>query len=56
MTDEAQRAAWALQQFQSFVDHWTAPATRQYLKADIQHVKDTIRAINRMTVRKWLGK
>lgn len=45
MTDQTQRTVWALQQFQSFVDRWTAPAMQEFLQDDILHVKDCIRLI-----------
>ena len=45
MTDPAQRTAWAIDQFQSFVNSYTPPAMQVHCREAIAHVKRVIRAI-----------
>jgi hypothetical protein len=45
MTDQAQRTAWALEQFNSFVNSYTPPAMWVHCRDGIEHVRRTVRAI-----------
>jgi hypothetical protein len=45
MTDQAQRTAWAVQRFESFVNTFTPPALQVYCRDDIIAVRRAIRAI-----------
>lgn len=50
MTDQAQRTAWALQQFESFVGNWAPPvmqaqAAPNDLSNEVEHVVRAIRSI-----------